>query len=229
MISTRSLCRRSARTVLTNSRPLIPGMFQSTRATRMLSPFRASIRSASSASAAMAGSNPRRCSVRPRIMRMARESSITMESCIAVVRQGARGMRAPHRIGLKLKLRHERAQLAGHAIQRPGRRLGVGSALGGALCCRGYTGDVTRNVLGTACRLGHVAADLVGGCGLLFHAGGDGIRNIVDLVDDGSDIPNRFDRPAGVLLNRFNLLADIFGGPRGFFGQFLDFVGDHGE
>ena len=94
----------------------------------------------------------------------------------------------------------------------------------------GDAGDVlgylARTPLG---RVRNVAADLVRGGGLLFHRRSDGVRNIVDLVDDGADLRDGLHRALGVALDGFDLLADLFGGFGGLLGQFFHFVGHHRE
>jgi hypothetical protein len=63
---------------------------------------------------------------------------------------------------------------------------------------------------------------------LLFHGAGDGVLDVVDLIDDLLIDQSRH-RGFGVALDGFDLAADVFGGLGGLLGQFLDFVGHDGE
>jgi hypothetical protein len=70
---------------------------------------------------------------------------------------------------------------------------------------------------------------LTGGCALLFDGGGDGRRNIINLINHGTHRPDRHCRPVGIRLNGVDFMADVFGGFGGLLGEFFDFVGDDGK
>ena len=53
--------------------------------------------------------------------------------------------------------------------------------------------------------------------------------DVVDLVDDLADLPDRLDRALGVGLDRLDLPADVLGGLGRLLGQLLDLVGDDRE
>ena len=73
----------------------------------------------------------------------------------------------------------------------------------------------------------YVAAHLRRRRRLFFDSAGDRVRDVANLGNNLTDLANRIHRAAGVSLNRFDLVADIFRGLGSFLGQFLHLVGDH--
>jgi hypothetical protein len=64
-----------------------------------------------------------------------------------------------------------------------------------------------------------VAGDLVGGRALLFHRGGDGRGDLVDVVDGLADAENGVGRLVGGGLHRADMVGDLGGGLGGLLGQ----------
>src|SRR5579871_3200855 len=77
--------------------------------------------------------------------------------------------------------------------------------------------------------IANIADHFVGGGVLFLDRGGDGVGDVVYLLDDVTDGADGFDRSVGVALDGGNFAADVFGGLSGLLGEFLHFVGDHGE
>src|SRR5262249_16351436 len=73
---------------------------------------------------------------------------------------------------------------------------------------------------------GDVAGDLVRGRRLLLHRPRDRVLDVVDLLDDRSDLADRLDRAAGVGLDRLDLPADVLRRARRLARQLLDLVRD---
>jgi len=78
-------------------------------------------------------------------------------------------------------------------------------------------------------RFRHVPGDLARRRGLLFDGAGDRVLDVIDLVDDLADLADCFDRTLGVVLDRFDLAADVLGRFGGLLGKLFDLVGDDAE
>ena len=91
------------------------------------------------------------------------------------------------------------------------------------------TSDMPLLISAPLSRLRDVPGDLVRGGGLLLHGAGDGRLHVMNLIDHHADLRDGPGRPACVALDRFDLLADVFGGPRRLLGQLLDLIGHHRE
>ena len=82
--------------------------------------------------------------------------------------------------------------------------------------------------LGTArCCFRNAPAHLTGGGRLFLNRSGNGRLDIVDLVNNGTNLRDRLNRCLGIGLDGPNLLTDILCCLSRFFRQFLDLVCDH--
>jgi len=109
------------------------------------------------------------------------------------------------------ELAHQALQIGGDPGQVVGGRLGVVRSFGRAARGLGDPGDVAGDFVAPLRRLRDIAADLAGRGRLFFHRAGDGILQVVDLVDDLADLLDGLDRAGGVVLDRLDLAADILG------------------
>jgi hypothetical protein len=104
--------------------------------------------------------------------------------------------------------------------------LQIAGARRGIFSRQGDTGDV----LGYFCRnsssLGNMAGNVSGRRRLVLNGCRNGVREIVDLVNDRADFGNSLDGAVRVGLNGLNLSAYVFGCMRSLLGKLLDLVCD---
>ena len=94
---------------------------------------------------------------------------------------------------------------------------------------RSNSRDVTSDIGGAFGGVGYVSRHFIGSGALLFDSRGNGPRDVVDLIDNGTDRSDSLDSTVGMRLNRSDFVADVFGGLGCLAGQFFHFVGDNGE
>ena len=107
------------------------------------------------------------------------------------------------------ELLNQLPKLRGHLCQLLGGLLGF-CHTGRSIIRLRHTGDVVRNLSGSLGCFRYVACHLVCGGALLLNRGGDNARDVIDLIDHSADRSDRLDGSFGVLLNRGDLLADVF-------------------
>src|SRR5438034_1268610 len=127
-------------------------------------------------------------------------------------------------IAVDFELLNQLPKLRGHLRQLLGRFLSFCHTCGSIVRRLRHTGDVVRNLSGSLGCFRYVAFHLVCGGALLLNRGGDNARDVIDLIDHSADRSDRLDGSFGVLLNRGDLLADVFRSFRRLLGQFLDLV-----
>src|ERR1017187_3692503 len=127
------------------------------------------------------------------------------------------------------EFRDDRLELSRHPAQLVRRLLSVVGALGGVLRRYCHIANVLGDVADPLGSFGHTAADLIGGHRLFFHRRGNAVGDVVDLINDRTDLLDRLDGALSVALDGIDLLADILGCLGSLLGEFFYLVGYHSE
>ncbi len=111
-------------------------------------------------------------------------------------------------VNLILKLANQVLQVRSHLFQFRGRALSLANPLRstGRL---GHTINILSDFTSALCGLTHITANLSSSGSLFLNSTGNGIGNIIDLIDDHTDFTNGLNCATGIRLYGLDFDTDI--------------------